>query len=65
MTAPVASAAGLMGAALPAGSAFHSGPNSGTSAALGLSETGLVGGVGEGVEEVIVLVVEVVRIRYH
>lgn len=43
-----------------------SGPNSGTSAALGLSETGLVGGVGRGVEEVIVLVVvEVVRSRYH
>lgn len=42
------------------------GLNSGTSAALGLSETGLVG-VGRGVEEVIVLVVmvEVVRCRYH
>lgn len=44
-----------------------SGPNSGTSDALGHSGTGVVGGVGGGVEEVLVLVVVVVvvRSRYH
>lgn len=43
-----------------------SGPNSGTSDALGHSGTGVVGEVGGGVEEVLVLVVVVVvRSRYH
>lgn len=46
-----------------------SGPKSGTSDPLGHIETGLVGGVGGGVEEVLVLllvvVVVVVRSRYH
>lgn len=43
-----------------------SGPNSGTSDALGHSGTGVVGGVGGGVEEVlVVVVVVVVRSRYH
>lgn len=41
-----------------------SGPNSGTSDALGHSGTGVVGEVG-GVEEVLVVVVVVVRSRYH
>lgn len=42
-----------------------SGPNSGTSDALGHSGTGVVG-VGGGVEEVlVVVVVVVVRSRYH
>lgn len=65
MAAPEAADAGLMRAALQL---VHQSLalNSGTSAALGLSKTGLVG-VGRGVEEVIVLVVmvEVVRSRYH
>ncbi len=43
-----------------------SGPNSGTNDALGHSGTGVVGGVGGGVEEVlVVVVVVVVRSRYH
>lgn len=43
-----------------------SGPNSGTSDALGHSGTGVVGGVGGGVEEVlVVVVVVVVRSRYQ
>lgn len=43
-----------------------SGPNSGTSDALGHSGTEVVGGVGGGVEEVlVVLVVVVVRSRYQ
>lgn len=64
MVAPEAADAGLMRAALLLVQQSL-GLNSGTSAALGLSETGLVG-VGRG-EEVIVLVVmvEVVRSRYH
>lgn len=40
-----------------------SGPNSGTSDALGHSGTGVVGGVGGGVEEVLVVVVVVVVVR--
>lgn len=65
MAAPEAADAGLMRAALLLVQQSL-GLNSGTSSALGLSETGLVG-VGRGVEEVIVLVVmvEVVRSRYH
>lgn len=65
MKAPEAADAGLMRAALLLVQQSL-GLNSGTSAALGVSETGLVG-VGRGVEEVIVLVVmvEVVRTRYH
>lgn len=43
-----------------------SGPNSGTSDALGHSGTGVVGEVGGGVEKVlVVVVVVVVRSRYH
>lgn len=65
MAAPEEAGTGLMRAALLLVQQSR-GLNSGTSAALGLSETGLEG-VGRGVEEVIVLVVmvEVVRSWYH